>query len=305
MNQETSLDLLDDTSSVSAEERARAASRSTWVSVVVNTLLSMAQVVIGVVAHSQALVADGIHSLSDLLSDFVVLVANKFSGAESDDDHHYGHYRYENAASLIIGLLLVVVAAGMLWAGVQKVMSPEEIKPAQPIALYVAAAALVSKELLFRYMLAVAKKVRSSLLVANAWHARSDAASSLVALVGIGGSLMGYTLFDPIAALVVGAFVMRMGWKFTWGALHDLMDRAADEEDNTKIADLLRTTPGVHNLHDFRTRKVGDMILAEAHLEVNGSLSVREGHDIGLAARNRVLEAMPHVMNVMIHLDPV
>ncbi len=297
--------LLDDSETVNAAERARAASRSTWVSVGVNIGLSAAQVATGLVAHSQALVADGLHSLSDLVADFVVLIANRFSGARSDAGHHYGHYRYENAASLVIGILLLAVAGGMLWAGIQKVLAPEAIQPARPAALYVAAAALIAKELLFRYMLAVAQRVRSSLLVANAWHARSDAASSLVALAGIGGSLMGYPILDPIAALVVGLFVLRMGWKFTWSALDDLMDRAADAADNQQIVDIILATPGVSGLHDLRTRKVGDMILTDVHIEVVSTINVREGHDIALKARNAVLQGMPNVMNVMTHIDPV
>ena len=298
-------DLFDDHEHMSLTERSAAASRSTWVSVVVNVFLASLQMVVGIVAQSQALIADSLHSLSDLLADFVVLVANKFSGQDSDEDHHYGHYRYENAASLIIGWLLIAVALVMLWAGLQKIMNPAAIAPVKSMALYIAATALVAKELLFRYMLRVAKRVRSSLLVANAWHARSDAASSLVVLVGIGGSLLVYPVLDPIAALVVGLFVFRMGAKFTWEALNALMDRAANEADNQQIAALILATPQVLGLHDMRTRHVGDMILVDAHIEVDGKMNVREGHDIALDARNRVLAAMPNVLNVMTHIDSV
>ena len=290
---------------VSSAERARAASRSTWVSVGVNLCLSCAQILVGLVAHSQALVADGLHSLSDLFADFVVLVANRFSSAASDEDHHYGHYRYENAASLVIGLLLLAVATGMLWSGVHKVLAPEAITPAHASALWVAGAALIAKELLFRYMLAVAQRVRSTLLVANAWHARSDAASSLIALVGIGASLLGHPVLDPVAGLVVGLFVLRMGFSFTWAALSDLMDHSADAADNARIEDLIRTTPQVAGLHNLRTRKMGDLILVDVHVEVAGTLNVREGHDIALRARDRVLDAMPQVLNVMTHIDQV
>lgn len=298
-------DLFDDVETVTSAERNRAANRSTWISVAVNVGLSSAQMAVGLFAHSQALVADGLHSLSDLLADFVVLIANKFSRDASDDDHHYGHYRYENAASLVIGLLLLAVAGAMLWAGVHKILRPADIAPAQAIALWTAGAALIAKEWLFRYMLAVARRVRSTLLVANAWHARSDAASSLVALAGIGGSLLGYPVLDPLAAIVVGLFVLRMGWKFTWDALHDLMDRAADDADNEAIRRIIRATDRVLGLHDMRTRRVGDMILVDVHLEVDGALSVRAGHDIALEARNAVLAQMPQVMNVMTHIDPV
>jgi cation diffusion facilitator family transporter len=208
--------------------RQAAARKSTLVSVAVNLLLTVSQVVAGIVSGSQGLIADGIHSLSDLVADFVVLLANQHSGKEADSEHHYGHYRFETAASLVLGLLLLVVGIGMLWSAIAKLRSPADIAPVQIMALWVALGTLVVKEGLFRYMLAVAERVRSTMLVANAWHARSDAASSLVVALGIGGSLLGFPLLDPVAALIVGIMVGKMGWKFTWEALHDPMDRAPE-----------------------------------------------------------------------------
>jgi cation diffusion facilitator family transporter len=164
-------------------------------------------------------------------------------------------------------------------------------------------AALVSKELLFRYMLRIAQRVKSSLLVANAWHARSDAASSLVVGIGIIGNLMGYPILDPIAALIVGFMVSRMGWGFAWDALHDLMDRAADNEEVAAIRDTLMNTPGILGVHDIRTRKMGDMIVVDAHLEVQSTISVEAGHDIALLARQRVMQRH-RVLNLMTHVDP-
>ena len=285
-------------------ERHVVARRSTLVSVVVNLVLTALQVVIGVMAHSQALVADGIHSLSDLVSDFVVLLANRHSRKAADADHHYGHHRYETAASLVLGVLLLSVGVGMLWGAVHKLSTPEAIPQVQTVALYVALAALVSKELLFRYMLAAAEKVRSSMLVANAWHARSDAASSLVVAIGIGGNLLGYPLLDPVAALIVGFMVGKMGWDVGWDALHDLMDRSASEDQAEAIRAVLVQTPGVRGVHDLRTRKMGDMILVDAHLEVDGDQSVWDGHEIARQARERVMAQLP-VLDVMTHLDPV
>jgi cation diffusion facilitator family transporter len=285
-------------------EREQAAQRSTWVSVVVNVVLTCAQVVAGVLAGSQALVADGIHSLSDLASDFVVLLALRHSRKEPDADHHYGHQRYENAASLVLGALLLAVGAGMLWSAVGKLSTPAEIAPVSTLALWVALGALVAKEGLFRYMLAVAQRVRSSLLVANAWHARSDAASSLVVAVGIGGNLLGWGLLDPIAALVVGLMVGKMGWGFLWGALHDLTDRAASEEQTRAIEQDILATPGVQGIHDLRTRKTGDMILVDVHLEIDGQLTVAQGHEIAEAVHDRVTTRHP-VLSVLTHVDPV
>ncbi|OYQ38749.1 cation-efflux pump [Rhodoferax sp. TH121] len=287
----------------SAAERAAAATRSTWVSVAVNLVLSTLQIVVGVLAKSQALIADGIHSLSDLVADGVVLLANHHSQKDADDDHPYGHQRFETAASLVLGLLLLAVGVGMVWSAVSKLEDTSTIAMVHPVALWVAGAALVSKELLFRYMLRVAKAVKSSMLVANAWHARSDAASSLVVGVGLAGNLLGYPLLDPIAALIVGLMVGKMGWEFGWDALHDLMDRGLDEAEVQAIRTTLLATPGVAGVHDVRTRKMGDMVVADAHIEVDATLTVEEGHNIAVAARAAVLQRH-RVLNLMTHVDP-
>jgi cation diffusion facilitator family transporter len=284
-------------------ERAAAGARSTWVSVAVNVALSTAQVAVGIVSKSQGLVADGIHSLSDLVADFVVLFAAHHSKKDADTDHPYGHHRFETAASLALGLLLLAVGVGMLWSAVHKLQDPASVPQVHVVALWVAVAALVAKESLFRYMLAIAKKVKSSMLVANAWHARSDAASSLVVGCGIVGNLAGYPILDPIAALIVGFMVGRMGWSFSWDALHDLMDRAVDDQEVEAIRLTLAQTPGVQGVHDVRTRKMGDMIVVDAHIEVDASISVEAGHDIAVEARRRVLERH-RVLNLMTHVDP-
>jgi cation diffusion facilitator family transporter len=284
-------------------ERAAAASRSTWVSVGVNLVLTTLQISAGIFSKSQALIADGIHSLSDLVADFVVLFAGHHSKKDADEDHPYGHQRFETAASLVLGFLLLAVGVGMLWSAVKKLESPETVQQVHVLALWVAGGALVSKELLFRYMLSVAKRVKSSMLVANAWHARSDAASSLVVGLGIIGNLVGYPILDPIAALIVGFMVGKMGWSFAWDALHDLMDRAVDEQEVQAIRQTLIETPGVSDVHDVRTRKMGDMIVVDAHLEVDADITVEAGHTIAVLARQRVLERH-RVINLMTHIDP-
>ncbi len=298
-------DLSDDheDSGYTQAERAAAASRSTWVSVVVNIALMAAQITIGVFAKSQALIADGIHSLSDLVSDFVVLFAGHHAKKDADEDHPYGHQRFETAASLALGAILLAVGVGMLWSAVQKLQNPASIQTVHIVALWVAGGALVAKELLFRYMLAAAKRVKSSMLVANAWHARSDAASSLVVGLGIIGNLAGYPILDPIAALIVGFMVGKMGWGFGWDALHDLMDRAVDEQEVEAIRRTVLETPGVSDVHDVRTRKMGDMIVVDAHIEVDANITVEAGHDIAVLARQRVLQRH-RVLNMMTHVDP-
>ncbi len=286
-----------------AAERAAVASRSTWVSVAVNVLLSGTQIAVGLLARSQGLVADGIHSLSDLVADFAVLFANRHSQKGADLDHPYGHQRFETAASLALGLMLLAVAAGMVWSALQKLETPGSIATVHVSALWVALGAIAAKELLFRYMLQQARRVKSSLLVANAWHARSDAASSLVVSLGLLGNLAGYPLLDPMAALIVGFLVGRMGWTFGWDALGDLVDRAVDEDEVQAIRHTLAATPGVAGVHDVRTRKMGDMVLVDAHIEVDAQLTVEAGHNIAVAARAAVLRRH-RVLNVMTHVDP-
>nr|WP_198985102.1 cation diffusion facilitator family transporter [Herbaspirillum sp. ASV7] len=284
-------------------DRAKAASQSTWVSVAVNLMLTLLQIMAGIFSKSQGLIADGIHSLSDLVADFVVLFANHHSKKDADEEHPYGHHRFETAASLVLGVLLLTVGVGMLWSAIVKLENPESVQEVHVLALWVACGALLAKELLFRYMLRVAKRVKSSMLVANAWHARSDAASSLVVGVGIVGNLAGYPILDPIAALIVGVMVVKMGWEFGWEALHDLMDRAVDQDEVEAIRSTLLDTPGVNGIHDVRTRKMGDMIVVDAHIEVDALISVEAGHEIAVLARQRVMQRH-RVLNLMTHIDP-
>ncbi|MEC5208755.1 cation diffusion facilitator family transporter [Vogesella perlucida] len=282
----------------------RAAHRSLWVSVGVNIVLTAMQLITGLWAGSQALVADALHSLSDLIADFVALLARKHSHKAPDADHQYGHQRYETAASLVLGLLLLAAGCSMLLSAGNKLTGATPLAAVHQAALYAALFTLASKELLFRYMLKIATEVRSSMLVANAWHARADAASSLVVAVGIIGNLAGYTWLDPLAAALVGFMVGRTGWQFAWDALNKLMDRAADDDTVEAIRATLLATPGVQGLHDMRTRHMGDQILVDVHLEIDGELTVYQGHDIAANARARVM-AEHHVLDVMTHIDPV
>jgi len=296
-------DLVENSGDASAEKQS-AAKKSTLVSVAVNLALTVSQVFAGLLSGSQGLIADGIHSLTDLVADFVVLFANHHSAKDADEDHHYGHQRYETAASLFLGISLLVVGLGMLWSAGHKIVNPITASQISILALYVALGSLVAKELLFRYMLAVAERVRSSMLVANAWHARSDAASSLVVSVGIVGALFGFPILDSVGALIVGLMIVRTGWSFSWDALNDLMDRAVSEEEHQHIEKIILSTEGVLGCHDLRTRKMGDMILVDVHIEVDANATVQVGHDIALAAANQVKAELP-ILNVMTHIDPI
>ncbi|QGZ60340.1 cation diffusion facilitator family transporter [Paraburkholderia acidisoli] len=284
-------------------DKHEVARRTTWVSVAVNSVLVVLQIAVGVLAHSQALIADGVHSLADIVSDFVVLLANRHSGAKPDADHNYGHSRYETVASLFLGALLIAVGVGMLARAGSRIANLGEIPPVHLSALFVALFVLVSKEGLFRYMLREAQRVRSAMLIANAWHARSDAASSLVVALGIVGSLAGVRLLDPIAAAIVGFMVARMGWVFGWDALQDLSDRALDDTTAADLRALLAATPGVRDVHGMRTRKTGDLALVDAHILVDPWISVSEGHYIAESARARLLTDA-RVLDALIHVDP-
>ncbi len=293
----------DEHSTISAALKTATVRRSTWTSIVVNIAISSVQITAGVLTKSQGLIADGIHSLSDLVADFVVLFASHHAQKAADEEHPYGHQRFETGASFALGMLLLIVGIGMVWAAAAKLQNPESIATVHSAALWVAAGVLVAKELLFRYMLKAAEAVKSSMLIANAWHARSDAASSLVVGVGIAANLAGYPIFDPIAAILVGFIVGKMGWTFAWDALHDLMDRAVDDAEVTAIRTTILQTPGVIDLHDLRTRRMGDMIVADVHIVVDANITVTSGLDIAVAARQRVMQRH-RVLNLMTHIDP-
>jgi cation diffusion facilitator family transporter len=283
-------------------ERHAAAKKSTWVSVFVNLVLATAQIIVGFFSHSQSLVSDGFHSLSDLVADFVVLAANRISSHGADATHPYGHARFETVASMVLGMLLIAAGGVMLAMAAQKFLNPALMQGVHAVALYTALLTIVSKELLFRYMLRVARRVNSTMLVANAWHARADAVSSLVVAVGIAGNLMGYHFLDPLAAAVVGLMICRTGGMFAFKALSQLMDSGVSPDETEKIRQTLLDTPGVVGAHDLRTRYMGDDVIVDVHLIVGEHLSASEAHQIGNDAARRVC-VEHHVLDVLVHID--
>lgn len=295
-----------DHSSISFEDSQRhnQANQSTWVSVLVNILLTILQIAAGFVAHSQSLIADGMHSLSDLVCDFLVLIASYHSKNPADEGHPYGHGRVETAASFALGAILAATGGAIMVAAAMKLQNIEQLTPVAPLALWVAGIALVAKEGLFRYMLRVGERLRSPMLIANAWHARSDAASSLVVAIGIGGSLLGFIYADSVAAIVVGFMIVRMGIVFAWDAFQELIDAGLSIEEVDSIRQTLIDTPGVNSLHELRTRRMAHRALVDAHILVDPRISVSEGHSIAERARGRVLETHPAVVDVLVHVDP-
>ncbi len=283
--------------------RYAAARKSTWVSILINLVLTVLQVVAGFFGKSQALMADGLHTFSDLVSDILVLYANRHGNRHADANHPYGHARIETAATLILGLSLAIIGVALLVSAGLRLQHPEQVQTVHPFTIGIALFALLAKEGLFRYLRAVAQRVRSQMLLANAWHSRSDAASSLVVMVGIGGNLLGYTFLDLVAAAVVGGMIAHMGVKFAIAALSELVDTGLDKEEVEAIRQTLLATPGVRSLHELRTRKMADNALVDAHVIVDPKISVSEGHYIAESARLAVLNKH-HVLDVMVHIDP-
>jgi cation diffusion facilitator family transporter len=280
------------------------AKRCTWISVVVNIILTLVQVLAGFLSHSQSLIADGLHSLSDLVCDFLVLVASHHSNNPADEGHPYGHGRVETAASFALGAILAITGGAIMVAAAIKLENIQNLAPVAPLALWVAGIAIFAKEGLFRYMLHVGERLRSPMLVANAWHARSDAASSLVVAVGITGNLLGFIYADSIAAIVVGFMIVRMGIVFAWDAFQELIDAGLSIEEVNSIRQTIIDTPGVRNLHELRTRRMAHRALVDAHILVESRISVSEGHSIAERARGRVLKAQSMVSDVLVHVDP-
>jgi len=286
-----------------SHEEQRQAQRSTWISVWVNLFLASAQVAIGVFARSQALIADGLHSLSDLVADGVVLFAARHSHAEADAEHPYGHARFETAASLAIGLILLATGVGMVWTAGVKLHDGQNLDAVHPMALVAALVTLVAKEGLFRYMRRIGERLKSSMLIANAWHARADAASSLVVAVGIAANLLGYHSMDAVAAVIVGFMIVKAGWGFSVDAFHSLTDHALDPEEIARIHGTARAVDGVLDVHNLRTRRMGDWAVIDMHVEVDTHLSVSEGHYIAEQIAAQV-KAAHRVAECTVHIDP-
>ena len=288
-----------------AASRARSENvrKVTLTGVAINTGLALGQIVIGIFAHAQSLVADAVHTLSDLLADAMVLYANHHGAEPADHDHPYGHGRIETIASMALGALLVAVGIGFLVSSALRIQGLDELPELHPAALYMAGLTLLAKEGLFRYMRRAARRLRSSMLEANAWHARSDAASSLVVAIGIGGSLAGYPLLEPLAAVLVGFMIMRMGARLALGAGRELIDTGLDAEELEAMRRSLLGTPGVAGLHELRTRRMGPKVLVDAHVQVDPHITVSEGHRIAESARLRLRRHREDVQDVLVHVD--
>ena len=291
--------------------REKAIFRVTWIGSIVNFLLLVFKFVVGIIGHSSALVADAVHSLSDFVTDIIVIVFVKISGKPEDDDHRYGHGKYETLATALIGLALFAVGIGLLVSGASKVAEAlgGAVLPAPSmIALVVAAVSIVSKEILYRYTVRVGRNLNSQAVIANAWHHRSDAFSSIGTLIGIGGAIFlgeKWRILDPIAAIVVSAFIIKVAIDLIKPCVDELLERSLPAETEKQILDIIALYPEVSSPHHLRTRKIGNHIAIEVHLRMDGNVTLENAHASATLIEKRLRDEFGPDTHVGIHMEPI
>ncbi|MFE8073173.1 cation diffusion facilitator family transporter [Marinobacteraceae bacterium S3BR75-40.1] len=290
-----------DTHPTAAESRI--ATRVTLIGMVLDAILGVLKIIIGVMFHSQALVVDGVHSFSDVLSDIMVLGLFHVARKEPDDDHPYGHERFETMGTVLMGSFLIGIAGALTWDSLGRLFSEQPMAlPGWPV-LVAAALSIVGKEWIYQYTRRVGEKIGSGLIVANAWHSRTDAFSSIVVLVGAAGAMAGYAWLDTLAAVVVALIIAKVGWDLAWDSVKELVDTALDPEivDQIRVAAL--ETEGVRGAHSVRSRRMGNQFLLEIHLQVDPGISVSEGHQVGARAVHKITQAVDNIRDVVFHID--
>ena len=288
-----------------APERYAIIHRVTLVGAAVDLVLGLAKIAGGLVAQSQSLIADGVHSLSDLVTDVLVLFAARLARAKPDADHPYGHERIETAATVALGVVLIGIGAGIAIDSLWRLFHPEDLHLPAWWAMAVAAVSVAAKEGVYRYTLRAARRSRSRLLEANAWHARSDAASSIVVIAGVGGALLGLGYLDALAAVVVSWMIGRIGYRLARRSIEELIDTGLDPEQVEAIRGALMEVDGVSDLHMLRTRQMGPKTLVDVHILLDDpKLSVSEGHQISETARAELIRRFRDVEDVTVHIDP-
>jgi len=269
----------------------------------VNLGLSVVKVGAGVLWHSQALIADGIHSLSDLLSDGLVWYAGRHAAQGPDLEHPYGHGRYETLATLALGILLLAVAVGIGWDAGKRLFAPDELLRPQPLALAVILVSILVKEWLYWWTLGYARRVRSDMLHANAWHHRSDAVSSVVVLVGVGGTLVDLPYLDAVAAVVIAVMIAHIAWRLGRQSIRELVDTGLEAERLAVIEKTIGAVGGVRSIHTLRTRKHGWQTALDVHVLIDPRVSVSEGHMIALLVEERLKSRIDEITDVTVHID--
>lgn len=282
----------------------------TLVGSVVNIILTVFKIFAGVLGRSTAMIADGIHSLSDLMSDIVVIVFVKISAKGRDKDHDYGHGKFETFATLIISLMLIVVAVNLMSGGINKIrqiMDGGEVSSPGMIALWAAVASIVLKEILYRYTIIQGKALNSPMMIANAWHHRSDAFSSVGSLLGIAGAIFlgdKFVILDPITGCVISIFILVMAVKMSVPAIKELLDVSLPDDVEEKIEATAKSVKGVVDLHELKTRREGPGIIMEGHLVLDSEISLKEAHDISKKVEESLRKEFGTETQISLHLEP-
>ena len=278
--------------------------RLTLIGGVLDLFLGFVKVLVGYIGNSQALIADGIHSLSDLITDILVLVATKQSAQAADEGHPYGHDRIQTLVSLALAGSLGIIAIVIAWDAVIRIVSPESLLQPGFWPLAVAAISVVSKEGYFQYVVRHPSTATSRMLYANAWHSRSDALSSLAVIVGVGGVLAGFAWADAFAAIVVAGLLLVVAYRIGREGAEELIDSAASPVLNANMRKTILSIEGVRDSHELRTRRMADKVLADVHIRVDPLISVSEGHRIGDEVMDTLKTRFPEVGDVVVHIDP-
>jgi len=277
--------------------------RTTWISLLGNVFLSFFKLLAGFLGSSAAMIADGVHSLSDVISTIVIMVSLKVSSKPPDEEHPYGHGKAEAIGAKLVALLLIGAGIFLGWEGINKIVSGEISVPGR-IALWGVIASLIVKEVLFRYVYKVGKMISSKALITDAWHHRSDAFSSLAALVGIVGALLGWPFMDPLAAVVVAVFILKVGWGLVSRAVDELMDAVPDLDLQDRLEDKARGSEGVIGVENLRLRTNGPYFFVDLSLVVDKGLSAYDAHEIAAKVKQIMLEEDDRIQDVLIHVDP-
>lgn len=280
-----------------------AANRITWIGFWTDLGLGAGKVTVGLIAGSHALVADGLHSFSDLASDVLVLMVNRVAHEAPDAEHPYGHGKFETLGTVILGLMLMSVAGGLAWDSVHSLLTDPVHSVIGSLAIGMAMVSILSKEALYRLTVSVGRRIRSDMLIANAWHHRSDALSSVVVLVALIGALMGWGWLDAVGALIVAAMVAWVGGRMIWTSIQELLETSLPAEELEGLKRIVETLPEVKGIHDLRARHVGPNVVLDIHLLVDPRISVSEGHQIGLEVSKQIRANMPEVADVTFHID--
>ena len=286
-----------------SNNRTKASQKVTIVGALIDFLLSIIKIILGFIGQSGALIADGVHSFSDLLTDWVTWYAAKLSGDAPDADHPYGHERFETVATLGLSIFLAIVGTIIIFEGFGRFSNPNELRHENWL-IGAAALSVLSKEALYWYTVKVARDINSDLLKANAWHHRTDAFSSIVVVIGIIGAANGYFFLDSVAAIIVGILIIYIGWQLGFEATKELVDTSIDQEDIKALRVALSEIKGVNSVHTLRTRKVGHKKSADVHVQVNPFLSVSEGHIISVSVERVAKECIEELDDVTVHIDP-